>query len=142
MGIQGLLQIIKPCMQERDMSHFAGKTAAIDIMVWLYKGAYSCSYELATGQATIEFLTYPLRMLRMLKTKGVKCICVFDGLHLAAKKQTELDRIEYKRKNREQGKDCDAQGDQEGAGKHFSRSLVLRTKMIDIFMDILKELEI
>lgn len=69
MGIQGLLQIIKPCMQERDMSHFAGKTAAIDIMVWLYKGAYSCSYELATGQATIEFLTYPLRMLRMLKTK-------------------------------------------------------------------------
>lgn len=72
-------------------------------MVWLYKGAYSCSYELATGQATIEFLAYPIRMLRMLKTKGVKCICVFDGFHLEAKKATEDERIAFKRKNREQG---------------------------------------
>lgn len=36
----------------------------------------------------------------------------------------------------------DKSGDQEEARKHFSRSLVLRTKMIDLFMDILKEIEI
>ncbi len=98
MGIQGLLQILKPCMVEREMRDFKGQTAVIDIMVWLYKGAYSCSYELATGQATLEFLTYPIKMLRMLKNKGVKCICVFDGFHLLAKKATEDERVENKKK--------------------------------------------
>jgi len=90
-------------MVEKDMRDFKDKTAVIDIMVWLYKGAYTCSYELAIGQATIEFLSYPLKMLRMLKSKGVKCICVFDGYHLEAKKATEDERIEFKKKNREQG---------------------------------------
>jgi exonuclease-1 len=72
-------------------------------MVWLYKGAYSCSYELALGKPTIEFLSYPLRMLRLLKTKNIKSICVFDGLHLLAKKKTEKDRMELKSNNRQQG---------------------------------------
>ena len=110
MGIQGLLQILKPCMQEKQIYDFRGQTAVIDIMVWLYKGAYTCAYELATGQATVEFLSYPLRMLRMLKSKGVRCICIFDGYHLAAKKETEKERSEFKQKNRQQGKDADNAG--------------------------------
>ena len=89
MGIQGLLPILKPCMREVQASEFKGKTAAIDVMVWLYKGAYSCSYELATGVKTLTFLAYPIKMLRMLKSRGIKPICVFDGLHLEAKKETE-----------------------------------------------------
>jgi len=78
----------------------------------------------------------------MLKSKGVKVICVFDGFHLKAKADTEKDRIEGKRKNRELGHENDQNGEVEEARKHFSRSLVLRTRMIDLFMDILKELEI
>lgn len=58
-------------------------------MVWLYKGAYSCSYELATGKPTIEFISYPLKMLRLLKSNKIKAICVFDGMPLNAKKETE-----------------------------------------------------
>jgi hypothetical protein len=46
-------------------------------------------------------------MLRMLKSKGVKVICVFDGFHLKAKADTEKDRIEGKRKNRELGHEND-----------------------------------
>lgn len=80
-------------------------------MVWLYKGAYSCSYELATGRATIEFLAYPIRMLRMLKSKGIKCICVFDGFHLQAKEETEKGRTETKKTNRELGHQKDQVGD-------------------------------
>lgn len=81
-------------------------------------------------------------MLRMLKSEGVKPICVFDGYHLKAKKATEEERVAYKQKNREQGMTAEQNGDQDEARKHFSRSLVLRTRMIDIFMDILNELEI
>lgn len=142
MGIQGLLQALKPCFSDTSIDKYKGQTAVIDIMVWLYKGAYACSYELATGQATIEFLSYPLKMLRLLKNQNIKIICIFDGMHLAAKKATEDERLEYKRKNREQGAQCDGLGEKDEAKKHFSRSLVLRTKMIDIFMDILNELEI
>ncbi len=107
MGIQGLLQILKPCMVDVNMNQFKGKTAAIDIMVWLYKGAYSCSYELATGKPTIEFLSYPIRMLRMLKTNGIKSICVFDGFHLKAKEETEKLRVDTKKLNRNLGHEKD-----------------------------------
>lgn len=111
MGINTLLPTLKPTFKSYEtLENLRGQTAAIDIMVWLYKGAYSCSYELATGQATIEFLTYPLRMLRLLKNYQITPICVFDGHHLLAKKLTEEARIAYKQKNREQGQTFDKDG--------------------------------
>lgn len=111
-------------------------------MVWLYKGTYACAYELGTGYQTVEFLSYPLKMLRMLKNFKIKPICVFDGLHLQAKAETEQDRAQNKKRNRELAQKNDQAGDTEQARKHYSRSLVLRTKMIELFMDILKELNI
>jgi exonuclease-1 len=61
-------------------------------MVWLYKGAYSCSYELAIGRPNLDFLHYPLTMLRLLKSQKIKTICVFDGFQIKAKENTELKR--------------------------------------------------
>jgi exonuclease-1 len=78
----------------------------------------------------------------MLKSNGIKTICVFDGLQLKAKAETVKERLDSKKSNRELGHEKDKSGDNEEARKHFSRSLVLRTCMIDLFMDILKELEI
>jgi exonuclease-1 len=50
MGINTLLPTLKPTFKSYEtLENLRGQTAAIDIMVWLYKGAYSCSYELATG---------------------------------------------------------------------------------------------
>jgi len=68
-------------------------------MVWLYKGAYSCAYELATDKPTLNFLVYPIKMLRMLQMKGIKPVCIFDGNHLKAKASCCADRSEYKKKN-------------------------------------------
>jgi exonuclease-1 len=48
MGIQGLLQLLKPAQEDCHISKFKNQTAVIDIMVWLYKGAFSCAFELAT----------------------------------------------------------------------------------------------
>lgn len=143
MGIQTLLTILKPTLQHHsNMEQFQNQTCVIDIMVWLYKGAFTCSYELATGKSTIEFLSYPLKMLRMLKNNKVKCICVFDGQPPAAKGKTEAERIEQKRKNKEEGHKQLSLGNIEEAKKLFIKSLTLESKMIELFMDILKELEI
>jgi exonuclease-1 len=89
MGIKDLLNIVKPALKDVEVWNFRGQKAVIDVMVWLYKGAYSCSFELALGKPTMNFLSYPVKMLCMLKQKGIKPICVFDGFHLLAKAQTE-----------------------------------------------------
>lgn len=111
-------------------------------MVWLYKGAYSCSYELGKGEPTLQFLGFPIKMLRLLKNKEVKPICVFDGFHLKAKQGAENERLQDKLKNRIMAEDADEKGDIDLARKHYARSLVLRGRMIDLFMDILKEIEV
>ncbi len=61
-------------------------------MTWLYKGAYSCAYELGLGQDTLGFLSYPLKMIKLVQSFNIKLICVFDGLHLKAKAATEKNR--------------------------------------------------
>ena len=40
MGIDGLLQLLKPLMQQEHLSSFRGKTVGIDAFPWLYKGVY------------------------------------------------------------------------------------------------------
>ena len=78
----------------------------------------------------------------MLKENGIKPICVFDGCHLQAKSDTEVKRGENKKKNRQMAEEADAQGDTYNARKYYSRCLVLRQRMVDLFMDVLKELSI
>jgi len=67
MGIKDLLNILKPALEEKQIWDLRNQTAVIDVMVWLYKGAYSCSYELALGKPTMNFLSYPIKMLSMLR---------------------------------------------------------------------------
>jgi exonuclease-1 len=111
-------------------------------MVWLYKGAFSCSFELATEQQTLAFLTYPIKMLKMLQSYHIKPICIFDGLHLKAKEDTEKLRSINKKKNKEMGYQMAEDGQEDEARKYFGRSLVLRSRMIDLFIDILQVLDI
>ena len=92
MGIHNLLQILKPITKQIKVKELSGKTAVIDIMSWLYKGAFSCAYELGNDQETLQFLAFPIKMLKMLIVNGVKPICVFDGCHLKAKAETEKNR--------------------------------------------------
>lgn len=73
----------------------------VDVMTWLYKGAYSCAYELGLDQQTLGFLSYPLKMLKLVQSYGIKPICVFDGQHLKAKEATEKVRQHNKKVNKE-----------------------------------------
>lgn len=81
-------------------------------------------------------------MVRLVQSYGIKPICVFDGLHLKAKATTEKNRSENKKANKETALQMCEKGQDEEARKYFARALILRTKMIDLLIDILHELNI
>ena len=43
MGIQGLLLLLKPAISECNLHQLRGQTCVIDIMSWLYRGAFSAA---------------------------------------------------------------------------------------------------
>ena len=82
MGIRDLLSLYKTLLTKENLSNFRGKTCAIDMMVWLYKGMYAVN-----NNPNIKdiYLNFPLKMLTILKENGINCIAVFDGNILPAK---------------------------------------------------------
>ena len=46
MGIQGLLQLLRPITDNTHIKTYAGKTVAVDAYCWLHRGAYQCAREL------------------------------------------------------------------------------------------------
>ncbi|CAI2364037.1 unnamed protein product [Moneuplotes crassus] len=142
MGIQGLFQLLKPITKQENLRDFEGQTCAIDIMGWIYKGVYSCSYEIANNWGSFSYLSYPLKMIKLLQSFNIKPICVFDGMHLNAKSATEHGRSEEKKKNKKKGEQLDKQGNHEEAKKYFGKSMVISSKMINLLIDVLHKLGI
>ena len=89
MGIQGLLPLLKPLITQDHLKSLRDKTAVVDVFIWLYKGAFSCAADLGLNVDTVSFLSYPIKMLKLLQAYKIKPICVFDGRHLKAKQATE-----------------------------------------------------
>jgi exonuclease-1 len=81
-------------------------------------------------------------MLKLVLSYNIKPICVFDGMPLKAKAATEKTRSDNKKANKELALTLAEQGNEDEARKYFTRSLVLRTKMIDLLVDILHALNI
>lgn len=54
MGIAGLLPLLKSVQKPTHLSQLAGKTIAVDVYVWLHRGAYACAMELVTGVPTTK----------------------------------------------------------------------------------------
>ena len=93
MGIRDLLTLYKTLLTKQNLSNFRGKTCAIDMMVWLYKGMYAVN-----NNPNIKdiYLNFPLKMLTILKENGINCIAVFDGNLLPAKGKEIQERINCK----------------------------------------------
>lgn len=81
-------------------------------------------------------------MLKLVQSYNIRPICVFDGLHLKAKAATEKTRQDNKKANKELALQMAEKGQEEDARKYFARSLVLRSKMIDLLVDVLRALNI
>ena len=93
MGIRDLLSLYKSLITKENLSNFRGKTCAIDIMVWLYKGMNAMNNN---PNVKDIYLNFPLKMLSLLKENGIKCIAVFDGNLLPAKLKEIQERINVK----------------------------------------------
>ncbi|KAL1671292.1 PIN domain-like protein [Schizophyllum commune] len=106
MGITGLLPALKSTQTTRKLCDFAGQTIAVNGYVWLHRGVYNCSVELATGKKTH-------------KHNGVEPYVVFDEGPLPTKKGTENER----RQKREESTACanmlTAQGKHSQARDHY-----------------------
>ena len=97
MGIDGLLNLLKPITQKQHISSFKNKTIAVDAMPWIYKGCYNCAMQLNQNIESIDFLYYILEMIDMLSYYNIKPIFVFDGRSVQAKSTT----LDKRRKDKE-----------------------------------------
>ena len=105
MGIQGLLPLIKPAINKRHLSHYKGKTAAIDVFVWLHRGAIPDCKELAFGKCIPEncrYIPYVFKYVDMLISYGIKPILVFDGADLPSKRATEIERRQRRKEKKQE----------------------------------------
>ena len=94
MGIPQLLPLLKPAMKEVSLSEFRGKRVGVDGNVWIHRGAFSCSLDLATGTDTEGYVRYCTNLAQLLIQNGIRPFVVFDGKKLRAKDGTTTKRRE------------------------------------------------
>ena len=92
MGIQGLLQVLKPLVRDSHVKDFRGQSLAIDGFSWLHKSTYGCALELCLNQPTRGYINYMLRKCELLRQSGVTPVVVFDGAKLEWKSGTNEKR--------------------------------------------------
>src|SRR5579859_2885677 len=73
MGISGLLPLLKSIQVNTHIKHYAGKVVGVDAYVWLHKGAFSCTWDLAMGKETTKFPSH-LEMELIVGMWTMRCI--------------------------------------------------------------------
>jgi len=138
MGIQGLIQALKPIQKRKHLREYRGEKVAIDAFCWLHKGAYSCALELAKGLPTKKYVDYCIKILRLIQNSGVIPLVVFDGGRLPMKKDTE----EHRRRSRQQRlKEGDAlwdKGNKEAAKKKYAEGISITRGMTFELIKVLR----
>ena len=130
-------------MTHVNLTKFRGQTCVIDISCWLYRGAFSCAADLNKPEQSLAFMSFPLKMLKLLICQyQIKPICVFDGRPHAGKVETEKKRAIDKQKNREKAQQFEREGKIDEARKYYTRSIFIKSKQLDLFAEILDELKI
>ena len=137
MGIRDLLSLYKTLLTKENLSNFRGKTCAIDMMVWLYKGMYAVN-----NNPNIKdiYLNFPLKMLTILKENGINCIAVFDGNILPAKLKEIQERINCKIANNILASKLREEGDIVKSNAVNNRSLNVTQVHINTLIFLLKKL--
>jgi exonuclease-1 len=111
MGIHNLLIFLKPATKPVNLRHLRGQTCVIDIMGWLYRGAFGQAVETDSTYQGLRFLCYPFRLIKLLIDYGIKPILVFDGRPHEGKVKCEKKRAEDKVKAKQHAKELEKQGD-------------------------------
>ncbi|GMM53457.1 Rad2 family nuclease [Maudiozyma humilis] len=138
MGIQGLLPQLKPIQNPVSLRRYEGQTLAIDGYAWLHKAAYSCAYELATGQPTEKYLNFFIKKFSLLKTFGIKPYLVFDGDGVPVKKGTEQKRRDKRKENREIADRLWKSGEKKNAVEFYQKCVDVTPEMAKCVIDYCK----
>jgi exonuclease-1 len=137
MGIKDLLSLYKSLLTKQHLSNFRGKTCAIDMMVWLYKGMYAMNNN---PNVKDIYLNFPLKMLTLLKENNINCIAVFDGNLLPAKIKEVQERISCKIANEILASKLREEGDIVKSNVVNNRSLNVTPIHINTLVYLLKKL--
>lgn len=121
------------------MRHMKGKTCVIDVMGWLYRGAFASTW---SNSDNLGLFGYPLKMIKLLESYSIKPICVFDGRPHEGKVECERARAIDKQKSRSKAKQAEKEGNVEEAKKQQVRCLYVHQKELDLFQEILDKLGI
>ncbi|CAG8549214.1 623_t:CDS:10 [Ambispora leptoticha] len=130
MGIQGLLQILKPIKTNISVDKYAWFTVGVDGHCWLHKGAHACAVELALNEPTTKYIEFFMHRVRMLKFYKVTPFIVFDGGHLPAKARTEAERRAQREEHRRKGFACFEKGLKDKARDHFAKAIEVTPEMV------------
>lgn len=139
MGIQGLLPLLKDVSSPVHVRNYAGKTLGIDAYVWLHRGAYACSREIAMGENTTRYVAYALSRIRMLQHFGVTPYLVFDGDKLPAKQHTEDDRELRRYENLQRAKMLEREGKAQEARELFCKCVDITPEMAFQLIKVLQQ---
>eukprot|EP01083_Nonionella_stella_P301450 1034237_1 len=85
MGIDKLLQELKPITKPVKLQELRGQTCGVDASCWLHRASYSCALCLVSGKNTTKYLQFTLNSINLLKSFNITPIMVFDGAHLPMK---------------------------------------------------------
>jgi len=148
MGIAGLLPALKSIQKQRHLSEFSGKKVAIDAYVFLHRGVYTCSTELALDEPTTKcvycsefpvpfkahlvlsrYVRYAMAKFRLLRHHGIEPYIVFDGGPLPAKKGTEVERKQRREEALRKGKLLASQGKSSQARDCFTKCVDVTPQM-------------
>ena len=107
MGIQGLLQFLKPfTAKNAHISQLAGLRVGIDAYVTLHHSIYTCCNDLYDDQyikkqeTTIKYVEYCMKLIyKLLEQDCLEIYIVFDGNNLPAKHQTNQERQKKRQLN-------------------------------------------
>ncbi|KAL2635529.1 hypothetical protein R1flu_007008 [Riccia fluitans] len=145
MGIQGLLQALKPYAEPAHVKKYAGKRVGIDAYSWLHKGAYGCGMELQLTDSESEkrkvplYVSYCMHRIKMLLYNKVTPVVVFDGGPLPLKAATQQERRRRREVNLENAQRKHADGDMSGAQELYQRAVEITPAMAHQLIEVLRE---
>ncbi|KAL3691184.1 hypothetical protein R1sor_004835 [Riccia sorocarpa] len=149
MGIQGLLQALKPYAEPVHVKKYAGKRVGIDAYSWLHKGAYACGMELQLADSKPKterkvplYVSYCLHRIKMLLYNKVIPVVVFDGGPLPLKAGTQQERRRRREINLENAQKKHADGDVLGAQELYQRAVEVTPAMAHELIEVLREEEV
>ncbi|ORZ22126.1 PIN domain-like protein [Absidia repens] len=129
MGISGLLPFFEKVQKNTSLKNFAGKRVAVDGNVWLHRGAFTCSQELALNQQTTAYVTYFMKQVDLLLFYKVDPVIVFDGATLPIKSYTNDQRRLKRQEAKDLGNEHLRHGRLEQARESFQKAISITPHM-------------